>query len=141
MRLFYNRCLKKGLINSLECSYLIQKLYLDEECLTNLLWTINSSNAKVVVISSWATEKIYPLIQEHLLKMGIPIIDSVINNNREDFIEKYIFINDVTNFVILDDDYFKKYKLYPNHFIHCNFYNKGFDYDMATEAIYKLMQK
>ena len=129
---------KVGIIDIKENSNLINKLYIDEDNLTNLLWVASSTNAKIVVISSWATTNDWPIIEQYLIKRGLPVIDRITHNKRVYFIKKYIFLNNISNFVILDDEYFKGYNLYQEHFIHCNFYNAGFDYDMAREAIYKL---
>ena len=68
----------------------------------------NLTSAKVVISSTWRRSRYYPLIEERLTSLGIPIVGVTpfISNNRGDEIRKYLEDNKVDDFVILDDDIF-----------------------------------
>ena len=113
----------------------IEKLYLIKEL-------CEITNSSIVITSSWIVLDIYPLIEEYLIKFGIPIIDRTeyIGGERGLAIKKYLTNHtNVENYIIIDDDIFSDYdEELLFHLIHTNFYNEGINDDNYFDAIYKL---
>ena len=136
-RLIYNKLLK-------EIDYKLQRklLEVDMNKLCMIKEICDRTNSKIVVTSSWRHLEIYPLIEDYLIKKGIPVIDTTeyINSMRGMEIKDYLENHpEITNYIILDDDIFPDFDselLF--HLIHTNFYNEGIDNDNLEDAIYKL---
>lgn len=110
------------------------KLYLLKEI-------INNTNSKVVISSSWRNLKIYPLIEEYLINMGIPIIGITpyIDSKRGLEIKTYLKENLVDNYIIIDDDIFPDFdEELLSHLIHTSFFDEGITDDNVYEAVYRL---
>lgn len=138
LRLTYNKLLK-------EDKYILLKtiIKIDIEKIFLLKEIIDRTNSKVVITSSWRKLTIYPLIEEYLINIGIPIIDTTksLNSRGEEIID-YLNNHKIDNYIIIDDDIFLDFNeelLF--HLIHTNFYNNGLDYDNKEEAIYKLIYR
>ena len=138
LRLTYNKLLK-------EDKYILLKtiIKIDIEKIFLLKEIIDRTNSKVVLTSSWRNLDIYPLIEEYLINIGIPIVDTTKSlNSRGEEIRDYLNNHDFDNYIIIDDDIFPDYNeelLF--HLIHTNFYNEGLDYENKEEAIYKLIYR
>lgn len=143
IRLNYNKYLKTNENNFFkkEKYLLINKIReIDIEKLYLLKEIINRTNSKVVITSSWRNLKLYPLIEEYLIKLGIPIIDKTKHlSSRGEEIKDYLNKHKIDNYIIIDDDIFPDYdEELLFHLIHTNFYNEGLDYDNKEDAVYKL---
>ena len=135
LRLIYNKLLKedKYILLKTIIKIDIEKVYLLKEI-------IDRTNSKIVLTSSWRNLDIYPLIEEYLINIGIPIVDTTkfLNSRGEEIID-YLNNHKIDNYIIIDDDIFPDYNeelLF--HLIHTNFYNNGLDNDNKEDAIYKL---
>ena len=132
-KVFYN--------NYYYATFLINLLDIDQNKLYLLKEIIRETNSKVVISSSWRNLKIYPLIEDYLIKMGIPVIGTTpyINSKRGLEIKTYLKEHKVDNYIILDDDIFPDFdEELLSHLIHTNFYNNGLDDDNVYDAVYKL---
>lgn len=133
--LAYPDYLKSLFIKLLEID--INKLYLLKEI-------IKETNSKVVITSSWRYLNIYPLVEEYLTNLGIPIIDATpyIESKRGEEIKTYLKNKQIDNYVIIDDDIFSDFdQELLDHLIHTNFYTDGLDEDNVKDAIYKLKKQ
>lgn len=85
------------------------------------------TGAKVVISSSWRRSRWYPLIEERLTGLGLPIVGATpfISNNRGDEIRKYLEDNQVVDFVILDDEIFPDFNELENYLVKTSFYEEG----------------
>ena len=123
---------------------LIKLLDIDYNKLNLLKELIDETNSSVVITSSWRNLTIYPFLEEYLINMGIPIIDTTkyLDGRREIEIKEYFYTHEVDNYLIIDDDLFKTYdeELF-SHFIHTNFYHNGLTENDVYEGIYKLKKK
>lgn len=97
----------------------------------------NLTGAKVVVSSTWRRSRYYPLIEEKLVSLGIPVvgITPYINSNRGAEIRKYLEENEVDDFVILDDEIFDDFNELENYLVKTNFYEEGLTEELAEEAV------
>ena len=132
-KVFYN--------NNYYATFLINLLDIDQNKLYLLKEIIRETNSKVVISSSWRNLKIYPLVEDYLIKMGIPVIGTTpyINSKRGLEIKTYLKEHKVDNYIILDDDIFPDFdEELLSHLIHTNFYNNGLDDDNVYDAAYKL---
>lgn len=130
-RIFYGRNVKLGkdiLIKG-------RLTYFDYEKLQILKNICLYTNAKIVFISVWSASRDYPLIEDYLVKIGLPIIDNIVDGyGRGMAIKKYLMDHDVDNFVILDDEIFAYYDEFLDHLVRTNFYNDGLTEELAEEA-------
>lgn len=132
-KVFYN--------NNYYATFLINLLDIDPNKLYLLKEIIRETNSKVVISSSWRNLKIYPLVEDYLIKMGIPVIGTTpyIDSKRGLEIKTYLKEHKVDNYIILDDDIFPDFdEELLSHLIHTNFYNDGLDDDNVYDAVYKL---
>lgn len=97
----------------------------------------NLTGAKVVVSSCWRKLMVYPLFEDKLTSLGIPIVGVTpfISNNRGEEIRKYLEENKVDNFVILDDDIFSDFNELENHLIKTSFYDEGLTEEIARDVV------
>lgn len=97
----------------------------------------NLTGAKVVISSTWRRSRWYPLIEERLTTLGLPIVGVTpfISNNRGDEIRKYLEENKVDDFVILDDDIFKDFNELENYLVKTNFYDEGLTEEIARDVV------
>ncbi len=147
---FQNIYLYKRLINKVLNNTVNKKLYtLDKTLEINLdniqilKEIIFKTNAKVIIISSWLKLSYYPLIENYLIHLGIPIIDNIdLNLSREKAIENYLVENIVDEYIILDDskDYYLQSILF-DHLIWTDFYDQGLDDYHKFQAINILNKK
>lgn len=80
---------------------------------------------------------VYPLFEEKLTSLGIPIVGVTpfINNNRGDEIRKYLEENRVDDFVILDDDIFRDFNELENYLVKTSFYEDGLNDEISREVV------
>ena len=100
---------------------------------------INETEANVVITSSWKRLNIFPHIKEKLISIGIPVIGETIDNseNRGEGIKRYLMENNVSEYIILDDDIFDDYdEDLLSHLIKTSFNDGG-----LVEAHKKLILK
>ena len=112
----------------------LNKVYLLKEL-------INNTNSKVVVTSSWRNLRIYPLVEDYLINLGIPIIDTTpyIDSKRGLEIKTYLEEHEVSNYIILDDDIFPDFdEEILIHLIHTSFFYGGLTDEHVYEGIYRL---
>ena len=105
---------------------------------------IDFTGTLVVIISSWKKLKIYPYVVGKLISMGIPIIGQTMDNgdNRGTGIKKYLNENNITNYVILDDEIFKDYdQELISRLVKTSFYDDGIKMEHKKEIIKKLNRK
>ena len=95
------------------------------------------TGAKVVISSTWRRSRYYPLIEERLTSLGVPIVGVTpfIGNNRGDEIRKYLEDNHVDEFVILDDDIFKDFNELENYLVKTSFYEDGLTDEISREVV------
>lgn len=139
-----NEFYKNTYQDTVESLKMRKMLDIDLEKLRLLKQIIDCCKAKVVVISSWKKLKVYSLIKEELIKIGIPIIGETIDNNdnRGFGIKEYLRENPNTDYIILDDDIFPDYdEGLLSHLIKTNFYENGLDEEAKNKAIKKLRMK
>lgn len=137
IRLNYNKYLKDNEYNLIKklLEIDIDKLYLLKEI-------CDRTNSKVVISSSWRILNFYPLIEDYLIKLSIPVIDitDYIHSKRGIEIKTYLKKHpEITNYIILNDDIFPDFDCeLLFHLVHTNFYNEGINEDNVNDAIYKL---
>ena len=97
----------------------------------------NLTGAKVVISSCWRKLSIYPLIEEKLVSLGVPIVGVTpyANGNRGAEIRKYLEENEVDDFVILDDDIFRDFNGLKNYLVKTSFYEEGLTEDISREIV------
>ena len=97
----------------------------------------NLTGAKVVISSTWRRSRWYPLIEERLVTLGLPIvgITPYINSNRGEEIRKYLEDNKVDDFVILDDEIFRDFNELENYLIKTSFYEDGLTDEISREVV------
>lgn len=134
----------KNSINSLDTKVERQMLDIDIKNLANLVKLVRSTNAKVVVTSSWKILEVFPRIITRLGKLGVPIIGVTEDNgiNRGLGIRDYLEKHNIKNYIILDDDIFPDYDdELLDHLIKTSFYEDGLNDDLTNLAIEKLNNK
>lgn len=97
----------------------------------------NLTGAKVVISSTWRRSRWYPLIEERLVTLGIPIVGVTpyIDSRSGDEIRKYLVDEKVDDFVILDDDIFSDFRELENYLIKTSFYDEGLTYEISKEVV------
>lgn len=121
-----------------------QMLDIDYNKLSLLRDIIIDNKLFVVIISSWKKLKIYPYIEEELIKFGIPIIGVTQDNgsDRGTGIKKYVADNNIHDYLVLDDDIFDDYDTeIMNRLIKTSFYNGGLLEKHKTDFTRKLSKK
>ena len=111
---------------------------IDYEKLHILKDIIDTTESKVVVISSWKSLVIYSYIERILNSLGIPIIGRTYDNifNRGTGIKKYLINHDVSNYIIIDDEIFDDYdEELLSRLVKTNFYDVGLSKEHKTKAI------
>ncbi len=95
------------------------------------------TGAKIVVDSGWRLFSDYPLIEEKLTSLGIPIVGTTPNlgGRRGKEIRAYLEENKVDDFVILDDDRFPDYNELENYLVKPSFYEDGLTEEMASDIV------
>jgi len=130
-RIFYGRN------SSLGTDILIKGIltYFDYEKLQLLKNICLYTNAKIVIISVYARSRYYSLIEDYLVKVGLPIIDNIADEyGRGMAIKKYLMDHETDNFVIIDDEIFLDYDEFLDHLVRTNFYDGGLTEELAEEA-------
>lgn len=97
----------------------------------------NLTGAKVVISSSWRRSRWYPLIEERLVALGLPIVGVTpyINSKRGEEIRKYLEENKIDDFVILDDEIFRDFNELENYLVKTSFYEDGLSDEIAREVV------
>lgn len=116
---------------------------IDKNKLALLKEIVDEGNYSVVVTSAWNKLYEYPEIVKILMEYGIPIIDSIVNSgiDRVPKIKEYIEINNVNDFIIIDDDIPNNCdKEIAKRLVKTSFYENGLDEIKKEEAI-KLIKK
>ena len=131
-------------INDIPVMFEKQMLYINLDNLSNLIYIIRKTHAKVVVTSSWKTLEVFPLIMERLKSLGVPIIDVTYDDgmNRGEGIKNYLMQHEVKNYLILDDEIFPDYDdELIDHLVQPSFYEDGLNKMLAKEAVDRLNDK
>ncbi len=104
---------------------------------------VNETNSKIVVISSVKSQPFFKDIANHLINIGLPIIDTTIDNgyNRGYGIKRYLETHNVNNYIVIDDTIFEDYDdEILNHLIKTNYCDSGLSPEDAEKSI-KLLKK
>ena len=124
---------------------LIDKVMLDidYEKLELLKYVVSSTNAKIVITSSWKCLDHYSLIEERLINIGLPIIDTIENiYDRGVGIKQYLIEHNIKNYVVIDDSVFPGYdEELKYHLVLTNYYVDGYKNELADYTIHKLNLK
>ena len=100
------------------------------------------TGAEIVCMSAKVTSIHYPLVEERLVNMGLPIVDSITSEyGRANAIQKYLMSHEVDNFIVLDDDLFAGYEEFLNNIVKTDFYNDGLTEEIAEEIKMALRPK
>ena len=121
----------------------IQLMDIDYKKLRLLKEIIDITNSKIVIISSWKSLVTFSYIKQILIALGIPIIDVTNDNlfNRGEGIKRYLLENEITNYIIIDDEIFDDYdEILLSRLIKTNFYEEGLTEEHKNKAI-KLLKK
>lgn len=113
-------------------------LEIDFDKVYMLIDICNLTGAKIVVSSSWRRLYDYPLIEEKLVFLGLPIVGVtpfIDGHRRGDEIRKYLEENEVDDFVILDDDRFSDFNELENYLIKTSFYDDGLTEEIASDVV------
>ena len=113
----------------------------------NKLFMLNDicslTGAKIVVSSGWRRLWNYPLVEEKLVSLGLPIVGVTPNINgirRGEEIRTYLWNqilleNKIDNFVILDDDIFPDFNELENYLVKTSFYEDGLTEEKIEEIV------
>ena len=95
------------------------------------------TGAKIVISSSWRRLHDYPLTEEKLVNLGLPIVGTTpyIKGNRGEEIREYLQNNKVDTFAILDDEIFPDFYELENYLVKTSFYDDGLTYDKVEELV------
>lgn len=102
---------------------------------------VEETNSNVVIISSWKTLGVFPYVKDKLIDMGIPIIGVTKDDNgyRGKGIKNYIKENNITNYIVIDDEVFDDYDgEILGKLIKTSFYDDGLEEKHKAKAINKL---
>ena len=127
-----------------EIKLLIKLLDIDFEKVLKIKELTHLTNSKIVVCSGWKNLRIWPLVEEYLINLGLPILDTTLDlsSNRGKEIRTYLKNQQVDNYIIIDDDIFPDFDQEQlSHLIHTNFYTEGIDEDNFYDAFIKLKSK
>lgn len=133
----YRKFFVKHMNSSIDDKMIYMMLDIDLDKVFMLRDVCTLTGAKVVVSSCWRRLMIYPLLEENLTVMGVPIIGVTpfISNNRGDEIRKYLEDNKVDDFVILDDDIFHDFNELENNLVKTNFYEDGLNEEISRDVV------
>ena len=133
----YSKFFVKNMNGSVEDEIIHTMLDIDLDKVFMIRDICNLTGAKVVVSSCWRGLMVYPLFEEKLTSLGIPIVGTTpfINNNRGEEIRKYLADNRVDDFVILDDDIFRDFNELENYLVKTSFYEDGLNDDITREVV------
>lgn len=133
----YGKFFVKNMNGSVEDEIIHTMLDIDLDKVFMIRDICNLTGAKVVVSSCWRGLMVYPLFEEKLTSLGIPIVGVTpfINNNRGEEIRKYLADNRVDDFVILDDDIFRDFNELENYLVKTSFYEDGLNDDITREVV------
>ena len=101
------------------------------------------TGSKIVISSGWKRLWNYPLIEEKLVSLGLPIVDvtpHIDGYRRGEEIRTYLWKqiytdNEVDNFVILDDDIFRDFNELENYLVKTSFYDDGLTTEIASDIV------
>jgi hypothetical protein len=122
--------------------YMLQQIDLDKLDLLKEL--IDSTDSKIVVISSWKYSSKFDDICKHLINLGIPIIGATKDNmdDRGQGIKDYLNNHDVSNYIIIDDEIFPDYDdELMQHMVKTEFYGNGLNKEHIDKSIELLNDK
>lgn len=133
----YRKFFVKYMNNSIDDEIIHIMLDIDLDKVFMLRDICNLTGAKIVITSSWRRLYNYPLIEEKLTSLGLPIegVTPYINSNRGEEIRKYLEEEKIDNFVILDDEIFKDFNELENYLIKTSFYEEGLTYEISKEVV------
>lgn len=101
-----------------------------------------STGAEIVCMSAEVRLRHYPLVEEYLVRSGLPIVGSISNEyGRAVAIQSYILDHDVDRFVVLDDELFAGYEDFLDFVVKTDYYNGGLTQEIAEEAVMVLGPK
>jgi len=127
--------------NNYNIDYLFQEqmLEIDFKKVMVLKEIIEKTNAKIVVTSAWRLLRTYPLIEEKLIEIGLPIIGVTKRlKNRGEEILDYINEHEIKEYIIIDDEIFDDFtEELKYNLVQTNFYNEG----LTEEHIYDVYEK
>ncbi len=132
-RLFYGRRSKENL--ELLAKWALS--YYDYEKIQILKNICERTRATVIPISAEVESIYWPLVEEKLTLMGLPISSVRPKNmSRGTFIASYVAENDVDEYIVFDDEIFEDYdEDILDHLLKTDFYNEGLTWDIAEEAV------
>lgn len=115
-------------------------LEIDYNKLILLKEIVDLTGAKIVISSSWRMLMSYPLVEEYLVSLGLPIIGVTPKlNNRGEEIDSYIKENGIKNYIIIDDEVFSDFTEEQKfNLVKTNFYQDGLNEESVSEATRKL---
>lgn len=101
------------------------------------------TGAKIVISSGWRRLWNWPLLEEKLVSLGLPIVGvtpHIDGIRRGEEIRTYlwnqILLEDkVDNFVILDDDIFPDFNELENYLIKTSFYEDGLTEEISNDVV------
>ena len=142
LRKAYNNVMKNITDKKLytELRFKEQLLEIDFSKIMLLKELIKLTGAKIVVTSSWRIYWYYPLFEEMLLSLGIPVIGFTKSlKNRGEEINTYVKENNIQNYIILDDEVFSDYEEEQKYnLVRTNYYQDGLNEESVLEGILKL---
>lgn len=120
--------------------------YLDFEKVMLLKMLAERTDSEIVIVSAWKNLLEWPLIEERLVSIGLPIAGTIGNVLcRGEEIVGYVKEHQVKNYIVLDDDRFPEYRDLEeeimNHLLKCDMYNEGLTEEIVDEAIKFLGEK
>ena len=138
-RIFFNKYQN----NSIEDIVRDRMLEIDLDKVFMLRDICNLTGAEIVISSCWRILYDYPLIEERLVALGLPIvgITPYIDSDRGDEIRKYLDENKVDVFVILDDEVFPDFNELENYLIKTSFYEDGLTESDISDMVRILKRK
>jgi hypothetical protein len=95
----------------------------DQKCVSLLNQITNITKAKIVITSTWRTNFTFDQLKKEMLSRGIqaPIIGTTpILENRGTEIECWLDMNQVDNYVVIDDNISDMINLNQNKIVKCN---------------------
>ena len=133
----YRKFFVKYMNNEVNDKIVYKMLVIDLDKVFMIRDICNLTGSKVVISSTWRRSRYYPLIEERLTSLGIPIIGVTpfISNNRGDEIRKYLEDEKIDDFVILDDDIFKDFNELENYLVKTSFYEDGLTDEISKEVV------
>ena len=133
----YGKFFVSNMNDSIDDKIVYSMLDIDLDKVFMLRDICNLTGAKIVVSSCWRRRIVYPLLEDKLTSLGIPIvgITACIDNNRGDEIRMYLQDNKVDDFVILDDDIFRDFNELENYLVKTCFYEDGLTDEISRDVV------